>query len=76
MKNITLNSAFSKKAFAYSLALFTCFNASAQINNEQLAFPGAEGWGRYATGGRAIDSNIGSNIYHVTTLEEDRKSVV
>ena len=59
---------------AYSLAPFTCFNASAQLNNEQLAFPGAEGWGSYATGGRAIDSNIGSNIYHVTTLEDYNSS--
>ena len=33
------------------------------------AFPGAEGHGRYTTGGRAADGT--TKVYHVTTLEDD-----
>lgn len=38
--------------------------ATAQDINKPIAFPGAEGFGRYATGGR------GGKVYHVTTLED------
>lgn len=36
---------------------------------EVLAFPGAEGWGQFATGGRAIDER-GSKVYFVTRLDD------
>lgn len=35
----------------------------------RLAFPGAEGYGRFAIGGRGIDESGGS-VYHVTSLED------
>ncbi len=41
-----------------------CCPAAAQDNIKPIAFPGAEGFGRYATGGR------GGKVYHVTTLED------
>src|SRR4030043_481737 len=36
-----------------------------QGGNRQLVFPGAEGFGRFAKGGR------GGDVYHVTTLEDE-----
>ncbi len=50
-------------ALALILGLWQSTPASAQTE-KQLAFPGAEGFGRYTTGGR------GGDVYHVTTLED------
>ena len=55
----------NKKLLLSAVAMLATYVGYAQ----QPAFPGAEGWGKYTTGGRAIDER-GSVVYHVTSLED------
>ena len=56
-----------KKTLLTLLAAIFALVATAQ--DQAPAFPGAEGHGRYVTGGRASDGT--TKVYHVTTLEDN-----
>lgn len=55
-----------RKFYLFTLAFITAIST---VFAQQSAFPGAEGWGRYATGGRAIDQR-GSIVKYVTRLDD------
>ena len=69
------NGATLSTSSTYSFTLTedrTIYAVFSKLNNYQenlVAFPGAEGYGRFTTGGRMIDSR-GSKVYYVTRLDD------
>lgn len=54
-----------KKSFGLTLLLGMLSTVS--VSAQQLAFPEAAGWGRFAKGARAVSS---PTVYHVTNLND------
>ena len=51
------------------MTLQAVFKEKEHYNPDLVSFPGAEGYGRFTTGGRAIDDR-GSKVYYVTRLDD------
>ena len=49
--------------------VYAVFSPLENYNADLISFPGAEGYGRFTTGGRAIDGR-GSKVYYVTRLDD------
>jgi pectin methylesterase-like acyl-CoA thioesterase len=64
--NATLPSFFTSRVTAFLLCLLTGLSAGAQL----VSFPGAEGAGRFTTGGRGTTA-APTTVYAVTTLTDD-----
>ncbi|MBQ7419955.1 MAG: hypothetical protein IJV17_04345, partial [Prevotella sp.] len=45
------------------------FSKMENYKDDLIAFPGCEGWGRFTTGGRMVDSR-GAKVYYVTRLDD------
>ena len=50
-------------------AVYAVFKVMENDHADLISFPGCEGWGRFTTGGRAVDSR-GSKVYYVTRLDD------
>ena len=49
--------------------VYAVFSPLENYNADLISFPGAEGYGRFTTGGRAVDGR-GSKVYYVTRLDD------
>ena len=66
----TLSTAASYKFnISSDMTVYAVFSPMEHYNPELISFPGAEGYGRFTTGGRAVDSR-GSKVYYVTRLDD------
>ena len=52
--------------------IYADFKKLENYNPDLVSFPGAEGYGRFTTGGRAVDSR-GSKVYYVTRLDDSEE---
>ncbi|MDR0414602.1 MAG: hypothetical protein LBH84_04210 [Prevotellaceae bacterium] len=56
-----------KKIFCTLMLVLVCWGLQAQQQQQLPAFPGAEGFGRYALGARSVENPA---VYHVTNLND------
>jgi len=49
--------------------VYAVFSKMENFQTDLIAFPGCEGYGRFTTGGRMVDSR-GANVYYVTRLDD------
>ncbi|MCH5307475.1 MAG: InlB B-repeat-containing protein [Prevotella sp.] len=66
----TFSTASSYKfTISSDMTIYAVFSKLSGYKDDLIAFPGAEGYGRFTTGGRMIDGR-GSKVYYVTRLDD------
>lgn len=55
-----------------TLSLFVIFFGFALVHGQQISFPGAEGAGRFTSGGRGTPT-VATTVYEVTNLNDDNQ---
>ncbi len=68
---VSTNSSYSF-TISSDITLYAVFKVMENYHADLISFPGAEGYGRFTTGGRAIDSR-GSKVYYVTRLDDSNE---
>jgi uncharacterized repeat protein (TIGR02543 family) len=66
---LSTNATYSFTVDQDNMSVYAVFEKIPNYNPDLISFPGAEGYGRFTTGGRMVDGR-GAKVYYVTRLDD------